>query len=396
MNFEKNDSALTIFAEGEITSANAAEWEEDVFQTLGQQSFSTLILNTANLTYISSAGLRVVLKLKKTYGSFSVVDLTPAVWDIFSVTGFTEIMDCRRILRCVDLDNAELIGEGENGRVYRLDIDNIVKVYKHGTPEEIRQEMNFAKGVFYLGVPTAIPYDIVRVGDKYGTVYEMLGSESPSQFLSDGDERLDYVVGKYSALLHDLHSVSVAGKGFENVKNAYFTFLEESASMLFTDAEREKMIALIRSVPDADTLIHNDLHLGNVLVHGEEWMIIDLDEISMGHPSFDLGAIYATYCAFYETGIPGKEDRADMEEFHRFSWETSVRMRHDLLRRYYPGISEEKAAEIEEILEFIGYLRLLSYLSVRPGFTADIPNIANAAQRLKEMLAGLDTLAYEV
>ena len=84
--------------------------------------------------------------------------------------------------------------------------------------------------------------------------------------LSDGDERLDYVVGKYSALLHDLHSV-----------------------------------------PDADTLVHNDLHLGNVPVHNGEWMIIDLDEISMGHPSFDPGAIYATCCAFYENGIPGRQ-----------------------------------------------------------------------------------------
>ena len=183
----------------------------------------------------------------------------------------------------------------------------------------------------------------------------MIRDPTRQAVLSDGDERLDYVVGKYSALLHDLHSV-----------------------------------------PDADTLVHNDLHLGNVPVHNGEWMIIDLDEISMGYPSFDLGVIYATCCAFYENGIPGREDRAEMEEFHRFSWETSVRMRHDLLRRYYPGISEEKAAEVEEILGFIGYLRLLSYLSVRPGFTADVPKIANAVRRLKEMLTGLDTLAYEV
>ena len=396
MNFERNGSTITLFPEGEITSANAAAWEEDVFQTLGQQSFSTLILNAAKIPYISSAGLRVVLKLKKTYQSFSVVDLTPDVWDIFSITGFTEIMDCRRVLRCISVENAELIGEGEVGRVYRLDADTIVKVYKHGTPEEIRQEMNVAKGVFRLGVPTAIPYDIVRIGDEYGTVYEMLGSECPRTLISHGDERLDYVVEKYSALLHDLHSVSVAGKGFEDVKKSYFSFLEGPASMFFTDPEREKMIALIRSVPDADTLLHNDLHLGNVLSRDDEWMIIDLDDIAMGHPAFDLGSIYATYCAFYETGHPGEEDRADMEDFHRISWETGVRMRHDLLRRYYPGISEEKAAEVEKILAFIGYVRLLAYLSVRPGFTADVPKIANAVQRLKELLVELDTLAYEV
>lgn len=105
----------------------------------------------------------------------------------------------------------------------------------------------------------------------------------------------------------------------------------------------------------------------------------------MGHPSFELGALYATYSACYEIG-PGMVDRAEMEEFHRFSWDTSVRLRHDLLRRYYPGISEENAVKVEEILTFIGYLRLLSYLSVRPGYTADVPNIANAAQRLKKIL----------
>lgn len=385
MKFELINDTLTLFPEGNLTSVNAAEWEQDAFDTIGKQTFSELVLNARNVPYVSSAGLRVILKLKKTYTSFSVVDLTPDLWDIFSMTGFTQMMDCQRILRRLDISGAKLIGEGAVGRVYRIDADTIVKVYKHGTLKEIRQEMEVAKRAFRLGVPTAIPYELVLVDDAYGTVYEMLGSDCPRTLIATGNEKLDFVVEKYAALLHDLHAVSVEDD-FENAKVFFLSFLENAASALFTDAEREKMIALIRSVPDADTLVHNDLHLGNVLSLNDDWMIIDLDGMTKGHPVFEFGAIFATYYAFFEN------DHAGLEDFHKIPWSVATQLRHDLLRRYYDGVCEEKIKEIEKSVAFIGYVRLIAFLIARPGFSADLPNVANAVAKLREMLPTLSTL----
>ncbi len=38
----------------------------------------------------------------------------------------------------------------------------------------IKNEQRLAKRAFVKGVPTAISYDIVKVGDKYGSVFELL------------------------------------------------------------------------------------------------------------------------------------------------------------------------------------------------------------------------------
>ena len=58
---------LTIFFTGDVSSNNASQVEEDSFKITNSNSFKSLVLNFKDLRYISSAGLRVVLKLKQTY-----------------------------------------------------------------------------------------------------------------------------------------------------------------------------------------------------------------------------------------------------------------------------------------------------------------------------------------
>ena len=61
--------------------------------------------------------------------------------------------------------------------LYRYDDETIVKTYfaKDALPE-IKQERENARRAFVLGINTAIPYGIVRVGDGYGTVTELLNA----------------------------------------------------------------------------------------------------------------------------------------------------------------------------------------------------------------------------
>ena len=92
MRFELNDKTLTLFFEGELNSYNADNIEKDIENTLANQKFETLILDFARISYISSAGLRIILKLKQKYNDVSIIEASLEVYDVLSMTGFTNIM----------------------------------------------------------------------------------------------------------------------------------------------------------------------------------------------------------------------------------------------------------------------------------------------------------------
>ena len=168
----KEENVLTIYLEGQISSYNADNVEKEINDILNKETFNNLKLDFSNVSYISSAGLRVVLKLKQKYDNVSVINTTLEVYDIFSMTGFVNIMEVKKGLRRVYISGAEVIGTGYYSSVYRINKDTIIKVFNTVDDEEqIERELKLAKEAFVLGIPTAISFDIVKVDDKFGVVF---------------------------------------------------------------------------------------------------------------------------------------------------------------------------------------------------------------------------------
>ena len=75
--------------DGRIDSNNAAAWEEKLLKLANENKEGDLVLDANDLSYISSAGLRVLMKLRKTTGKeFSVINLSPEVYEIFHTKKF--------------------------------------------------------------------------------------------------------------------------------------------------------------------------------------------------------------------------------------------------------------------------------------------------------------------
>ena len=108
---------------GKIDSTNAMEFENEIMAALPDE------IDASQLSYISSAGLRVLLKLKKKVDGITVYNVSPDVYDIFSVTGFDQLLNVKKAFRRISVEGKEIIGKGGNGVVYRLDEETIVKVY---------------------------------------------------------------------------------------------------------------------------------------------------------------------------------------------------------------------------------------------------------------------------
>ena len=80
---------------GRIDSTNASTIEEAINKEINGFS-GEVILDASNLEYISSAGLRVILRLKKTNSDTKVINCSLDNYGIFDMTGFTEMMELHK------------------------------------------------------------------------------------------------------------------------------------------------------------------------------------------------------------------------------------------------------------------------------------------------------------
>ena len=84
---------LEIALEGRLDTMTAPELEKELNASL--DAADTLTLDFANLAYISSAGLRVLLSAHKAMsakGGMKVVNVNEIVKEVFDVTGFADIL----------------------------------------------------------------------------------------------------------------------------------------------------------------------------------------------------------------------------------------------------------------------------------------------------------------
>lgn len=308
MKFTLDNNILSLFFEGELNSYNADDVEKEIEEVTDHQTFQTLNLVFSQLRYVSSAGLRIILKLKQKYDDVHVKEASLEVYDVLSMTGFTNIMDVSKALKVIDIKGAEVIGEGFFSTVYRLDKDTIVKVFKRTSDEhQIERELKLAKQAFVAGVPTAISFDIVKVGDKFGVRFEMLDCMSLKNAFVKYPEQYNDLLDKYVKLLKKINTTECYDPIIPDAKKFYLQKVKEIKPYL-EEKDAQKCLDLIESIPDRMTFVHGDCHFKNIMVQGDDFLLIDMDTLSRGHPIFELAALRAPYVAFEEDD-PGNNER---------------------------------------------------------------------------------------
>ena len=88
-----NGNSLTLHLSGRLDTTTAPELESVVDSSLA--GVQELILDMEALEYISSAGLRVILKARKmmnAQGSMKLIHVNGAIMEVFDITGFADIL----------------------------------------------------------------------------------------------------------------------------------------------------------------------------------------------------------------------------------------------------------------------------------------------------------------
>ena len=383
------NGSFAIALEGSVSSANAAEVEAAIQKLIEGETFDELILDADKLIYISSAGLRVLLRLMKTGKKLRMVNVSSEVYEVLEVTGFSEIMNVEKAFRKVSIEGCEVIGQGSNGIVYRLDPETIVKVYRNNNAlPEMQREREISRKAFVLGIPTAIPYDVVRVGEKFGTVYELLNAKSITKLILADPENIDKYVAVFTDIMKLIHSTAVKPGDLPSMKEVALDWADYLKGHI-PQAQQEKLHALIEAVPEHPYMLHGDYHSNNVMMQNGEPLMIDMDTLCVGHPVFELASTFNAYVGFSEL------DPTVIQQFMKLDAETGRRVWNKLLPLYLNSEDETYIRSVAEKAMVVGYTRLLRRTLRREADTEQgQKSIAHYKARLAELLERVDSLVF--
>ncbi len=366
IDIRQDGNSVTLTLAGRLDTSTSAQAAADIDSALRTVAADCrLTCDVELMNYISSSGLRILLTLAKRFKDFRITEAQPTVYEVLETTGFTKMMPVERALRRLSVEGCEVIGIGGVGTVYRLDGDTIIKVFREGTTlDEVRREITMSKEAFVLGMPTAISFDVVRVDDRYGLVYELLDAVTLSACVARQPERLDEFARKYADLFRQMHTIEVPTGG--SVPNAIERERQQIRHIrrYFPQESIDLMLQIVDAIPEANHLLHLDLQTKNAMVQHDELMLIDMGEVGYGHPMLDLGHAYSAMVSLV----------GDYEKIIGMPRQLGQALWNRAIDYYLEDLPAEVAAQRKAQIEVVSCVRNFSWLALSDSFPEDVVN----------------------
>ena len=386
--YRTDKNILYISIAGRVDASNAAMAEEKIFDIKKENSDKHTVIDADDLEYISSAGLRIILKLRKEDPKLAIINVSADVYDVLDMTGFTDMITVEKAYKRMSIEGCRFIAKGANGAVYRYDDETILKTYysKDALPE-IQKERENARKAFIFGINTAIPYGIVRVGDGYGTVTELLNAVNVTKLICDDPVNIETPVEYYVDLLKSIHAVQAEEGDFPDMRATaldWASFVSEH----IPETQGRKLYEMIEAIPKQNTLLHGDYHTSNVMIQNGEPLLIDMDTLCVGHPIFEFGSMYNAFLGFSELNHDA------IKKFMGYDRNTSRRFWNMVLQRYLETDDESVIRDVEKKAMIIGYTRLLRRALRRKEEKDSAEMTAHCKEMLTKLLNNVNSLTF--
>ncbi|MBR4471653.1 MAG: phosphotransferase [Erysipelotrichaceae bacterium] len=380
------DNILTIYLEGNFDTNNSDQIGAQMQELKDQYPDAKLVIDAEDLVYISSAGLRQILKMKKKVKDLKIINCSSEVYEVFSMTGFSEMMDIEKGYRHVSVEGCEKIGEGSNGIVYRINPDTIVKVYKNSDAlDDIKRERELARTALVMGINTAIPFDVVKVGDKYGSIFELLSAKSITRLVKDNPDDKDKYIRIFADMLKEIHATPVKEGVLPNARATVIGWAKWLESHLPEESFR-KLVALTEGIPEHHFVLHGDYHTNNVHYADNEAILIDMDTLSEGYPIIEFASVFMAYRGY------GELDHDKVEKFLEIEWDLAGYILEKLMEFYFDGKDKDFIDSVMDKARVIGYTRGLRRTIKRESDNVEL--IDHYKKQLIELIDKVDTLLY--
>lgn len=197
----------------------------------------------------------------------------------------------------INLNDYVRTGEGGTSLTYTHKTrPTMAKLFNLVNEAELAEkEFQTARAVFEMGIPTPEPLQLVTDGERRGVEYELIKNKrSFTRIISQEPERLEEISLSFARMARELHDIKADTSRFTSIKERLRRFYLEKGDRV-TEEYKERALAFIDKAPDADTCLHGDLHIGNVITDGQRDLWIDLGQFGYGEPEWDLGWMW-TLC----------------------------------------------------------------------------------------------------
>lgn len=389
-------SKATVFIPltGRIDSTNAPETERHILTLMQAQPDGIPVFDASDLVYIASAGLRVLMKVRKAVGQdMEIRNVSPEVHEILETTGFTELFRVKKRMREISVEGCEIIGRGFYGTVYRLDPDTIVKVY--ASPDSlplIENERKMAKMAFVHGIPTAISYDIVKVGDTYGSMFELLKAQTMNDLLAAQPDRADELIRKFVDVMKTVHAVELDPGTLPSAKETWLRYLETDLQWEYiSPAQYDRIRKLLNDLPESCGVVHGDFHMKNVMLVDGEPLLIDMDTLTQGSPIFDLQGVYVAYQEFLEDEPGNNLAFLGIDDaLSGFVWRRTMAY-------YFDTEDTEKLTALENKIRLVAAVRFLQLIGAPDAAANELKSarIRHTRENIERLLDQVDSLILE-
>ena len=91
----KKDSGVTIVCpNGRVDNSTAKSFEQEIMRIISDNQ--PIIISFSGISYISSAGLRIILvagkKIASVKGQLALADMSEKIYEVFKMSGFDKIL----------------------------------------------------------------------------------------------------------------------------------------------------------------------------------------------------------------------------------------------------------------------------------------------------------------
>ena len=410
MKIAVDDKKIIFKPEGTIDATNADLFREELEKGIEENEGKLPIIDGRDLLYISSAGLRALLKVSKSLPyKLHIGNLSEAVYEIFNVTGFTEILsvigpddsnahsDLLRVnLPEVDVSECTLISKGAYYDVYRVDDETLLRLYSHEVSYDfIISNKSATENAFKLGVPVSITYEVVRgrnfdneneVGERCGILLEMSSDTTLLDLMKKDREHLADYAKELAQWTQKINSFDVRSLPFGYTIRSQRTLLNRLIEMdVLKKPEVAKLGKVLENIPSGTTYVHHDLTPRNIMVNNKgEYIVYDAYMSACGHPIQDIATICYHFKILPELGIKAQAEGFDNSECELF-WRTYLSA--------YLGSDDEEFLAIAErqIMQFASARSLIfeAIIPSLPGGRSDLLKLKRAALSMCDFIEPL-------
>ena len=291
-----NDKSIRIMLPERISIDTIADVNEVIENLEISDDTEEIILDGDKLRYISSVGLRSILTLVKGNPDKVVfTNVNTEVYEILDVTGFINLVKVERTLEFIDTEQLEILGAGMYGSVYRINREQILKVFNgENSRDRLAKVSADTSTALIHGVPTIISFGTVKTDKGLGLVFELLDSDTFSNRIHKNPDKISKYAHDMAELVRNLSKADFEKGNPSEYTDMLRAELKDSQIVL-SDDQVEFLEQYLDAVPEASGGVHGDFHAKNIMIHGDELLLIDMDDFGRGHSIWDIGSAYRGY-----------------------------------------------------------------------------------------------------